>query len=327
MCRARSSPSISGIMPSIRAIANGWPRAAADRRASRAAGPSADGDRPGTPVRQDLVRIRRLVALSSTIRTGSPSSRNTSDSIGPRGQASSDWTPSVIVNQKVLPMPGSLSTPIRPPIISTSLAEIARPSPVPPNRRVVEPSACSNGSKIACSFSAGMPMPVSAIREAEDDPVNAGLLQRDSDDDLALLGELDGVADQVDQDLAQPAGVADQRVGDIGGDPAGQLQALGVRRSARVCSVSFHGFAQRERCRVEAELAGLDLGEIEDVVDDRQQRIGRAFHQAEVLALPRRQVGVEGQLGHADDAVHRRADLVAHVGEELALGPAGGQGG
>ena len=27
------------------------------------------------------------------------------------------------------------------------------------------------------------------------------------------------------------------------------------------------------------------------------------------------------QLRHADDAVHGRADLVAHVGEELALGP------
>ena len=34
-------------------------------------------------------------------------------------------------------------------------------------------------------------------------------------------------------------------------------------------------------------------------------------------------VGVERQLGHADDAVHRRADLVAHVGQEFALGPAG----
>ena len=41
----------------------------------------------------------------------------------------------------------------------------------------------------------------------------------------------------------------------------------------------------------------------------------------------RRQVGVEGQLGHADDAVHGRADLVAHVGQELALGPVGGLGG
>ena len=34
----------------------------------------------------------------------------------------------------------------------------------------------------------------------------------------------------------------------------------------------------------------------------------------------------ERQIGHADDAVHRRPDLVAHVGEELALGAAGVHG-
>jgi hypothetical protein len=32
------------------------------------------------------------------------------------------------------------------------------------------------------------------------------------------------------------------------------------------------------------------------------------------------------QAGHADDAVHRRADLVRHGGEELALGAGGGVG-
>ena len=31
------------------------------------------------------------------------------------------------------------------------------------------------------------------------------------------------------------------------------------------------------------------------------------------------ELGVERELGHADDAVHRRADFVAHVGEKLAL--------
>ena len=36
------------------------------------------------------------------------------------------------------------------------------------------------------------------------------------------------------------------------------------------------------------------------------------------------ELGVEQQVGHADDAVHGRADLMAHVGEELALGPVGG---
>ena len=35
---------------------------------------------------------------------------------------------------------------------------------------------------------------------------------------------------------------------------------------------------------------------------------------------------LEREFGHADDAVHGRADLVAHVREEFALGAAGGLG-
>ena len=38
------------------------------------------------------------------------------------------------------------------------------------------------------------------------------------------------------------------------------------------------------------------------------------------------ELGVQQQAGHADDGVHRRADLVAHVGQEGALGPRGGFG-
>ena len=39
----------------------------------------------------------------------------------------------------------------------------------------------------------------------------------------------------------------------------------------------------------------------------------------EAVGLIRRQLGIERQRGHADDAVHRRPDLVAHVRQELAL--------
>ena len=39
------------------------------------------------------------------------------------------------VNQKVLPRPGVLSTPIAPPIVSTRCLTIERPSPVPPMSR------------------------------------------------------------------------------------------------------------------------------------------------------------------------------------------------
>ena len=45
------------------------------------------------------------------------------------------------VNQKRLPWPGSLSTPVLPPIMSTRRRVMARPRPVPPYLRVVDPSA------------------------------------------------------------------------------------------------------------------------------------------------------------------------------------------
>ena len=46
----------------------------------------------------------------------------------------------------------------------------------------------------------------------------------------------------------------------------------------------------------------------------------RVLDHAEEFPLLRRERRIERKLGHADDAVHRRADLVAHVREEIALG-------
>ena len=73
-------------------------------------------------------------------------------------------TPSATVKWNVLPSWGALSSQIRPPISSTSVEEIVSPRPVPPNRRVVDPSACRNGSKIARCFSGGMPIPLSLTK-------------------------------------------------------------------------------------------------------------------------------------------------------------------
>src|SRR5581483_5134865 len=70
---------------------------------------------------------------------------------------------------------------------------------------------------------------------------------------------------------------------------------------------------------LEIEPAGLDLREVEDVVQELQQGAGRRQRRLQELALLRGERGVEGELRHAHDRVHRRADLVAHVGEELRL--------
>ena len=66
-------------------------------------------------------------------------------------------------------------------------------------------------------------------------------------------------------------------------------------------------------------IAGLDLREVEDVVDEGQERLAGLLDHVEVLSLLGAELGLEHELRHADDAVQRRANLVAHVGQELAL--------
>ena len=51
-------------------------------------------------------------------------------------------------NLNVLPLPGRLCTVMLPPISSTSRRQIAKPRPLPPNRREIEPSIWVNSWNI-----------------------------------------------------------------------------------------------------------------------------------------------------------------------------------
>ena len=141
-----------------------------------------------------------------------------------------------------------------------------------------------------------------------------------------LLREFDGIADEVGQDLAQPrrvaahdaparrCAIAHESSTPFGAAPAGEERrdVLGDRRAGRtsMCSSVSLPASIFEKSR-------MSLMRVE-------QRI--APSRATVSAYSRCVAGrarvVEQQLEHADDAVHRRADLVAHVGEERALGAA-----
>ena len=74
----------------------------------------------------------------------------------------------------------------------------------------------------------------------------------------------------------------------------------------------------REGERLELHLAGFDLGKIENIVDDGQKRLGRRLDRLQIVPLLGIEFGIERQLGHADDAVHRRTDFMAHVSQERA---------
>src|SRR5262249_46157157 len=65
------------------------------------------------------------------------------------------------------------------------------------------------------------------------------------------------------------------------------------------------------------------LGDVEHVVEQRQQDLAGALKQLRLTLLLGRQLAVEQQLGESDDGVQGRADLVAHGGEEIRLGAIG----
>ena len=91
----------------------------------------------------------------------------------------------------------------------------------------------------------------------------------DATHDLAALGELDGVADEVDQHLAQAAGIADaaRRARRARREQASSRPFCWAR-AARSRPALLDDVAEVEIDALELELAGLDLGEVEDVVDD-----------------------------------------------------------
>ena len=80
-------------------------------------------------------------------------------SVGRRGAGAGGS--SGTVNQKVEPRPGWLSTPMVPPINSTSCLQMARPRPVPPYWRVVEESTWEKLLNRRARRSGAMPMPES----------------------------------------------------------------------------------------------------------------------------------------------------------------------
>ncbi len=69
----------------------------------------------------------------------------------------------------------------------------------------------------------------------------------------------------------------------------------------------------------QVELARLDFGEIQNIVDDGEQRVAAHADGFDKALLLFRQGRFHQEAGHADHGVERRANLVAHLGEEFGF--------
>src|SRR5205823_4887510 len=107
---------------------------------------------------------------------------------------------------------------------------------------------------------------------------------------LAALGELERVGQQVLEDLLQPLRVGLDACGQLRGDPDIELEPLGVRHLAARALDIVGQFGEVLEVDVERDGARLDLGEIENVVDEREQIGASGMDGLGVLDLFRAQV-------------------------------------
>ncbi|MND72081.1 hypothetical protein D3C80_636240 [compost metagenome] len=150
-------------------------------------------------------------------------------------------------------------------------------------------------------------------------------VQVDNDPDLALLGKLDGIADQVGQHLLEAQRVQQHIEGRVGRRKL-QLQ-FEFLLSGKTIENPYdrgHEFTRIDALRAKAQASRFDSGNVEDVANQFQQPFRRVVRDIDGRTLRVLMIKtLECQFKHADDCIHRRADLMAHRGQKRAFGPVG----
>ena len=135
------------------------------------------------------------------------------------------------------------------------------------------------------------------------------------------FGELDGVADQVVQDLLQPVLVRIHRRQVVRHGVA-QRQAAPADQRGSQCQHHVDHHTKIHRSDVQAQLVAADLRQIEDVVDQGRQARSAGDDEPELvtrLVAKWAAAAVEQRFGQAEYAHERRAQFMRGVGEELVL--------
>ncbi len=101
----------------------------------------------------------------------------------------------------------------------------------------------------------------------------AFLLACETHDHLALVGESDGVCNQILQNLTNTARITIHLRRHVGVHVTDQFDILEVRRTCQRSTDILYTVPYGKAPVFQLQNAGFDLGKIQQVVDDRQQRI------------------------------------------------------
>ena len=114
-----------------------------------------------------------------------------------------------------------------------------------------------------------------ADREVERHAVRAHRLHAHAENDFTRRRELDGVPHHIQQDLPETAGISKQDLRNVGDDVTRELDAFFGGAERQQLGGVADRLAQIEFGVLEVEPLRFDLREVQDVVDDFEQRLGR----------------------------------------------------
>jgi len=132
--------------------------------------------------------------------------------------------------------------------------------------------------------------------------------------------EFEGIACQIEQDLADPVWVAFQGSRHVGCDRAFQHHTLSARGAAEQSGHSRNRRLQAEIDGFRLELAGFQLGKIENIVDDDEKTAGRVAGEIGETSLLLVERAVAQQADHPHHPGHRGTDFMAHHRQKGRLG-------
>ena len=103
----------------------------------------------------------------------------------------------------------------------------------------------------------------------------------------------------------------------------GELKAFIVRRMGQQRHHLIQGVAKQERDAFKDKFARLQLREIQHIINNGQQIIGRTFNRIKVIALGGIEVCFQRQTGKADDAIERGTQFMGHISQEFRFDTCG----
>ena len=110
-------------------------------------------------------------------------------------------------------------------------------------------------------------------------------LRSDAHRNRSLRGEFSGAVEKVEQYLSEPRVVAHEPLRRATVDRPFQQDRFFCRQRPDHRGRVVNQRGERKRPALQLKLSGLDLGEIENVIDDGQQRLVRQLDEVEIATL------------------------------------------